>query len=553
MPPSQVNVTVGTLAAGADIAIGVEQGAKYELIGPDGTRAVFNDPGDIDHVGFLTAVPSGLDSPEVRESADVLVEADGGVHGDFWFGRRPFTLEGLIDPTPAAVPSGDLAETSAKVMENRLTNPRPDRSTGWQAGATLTLGAPVAGGGGGPVAIPSSYGAAMYGVAVYGGGTTTDPGAAGADGTSTTGLDSTPPAAAGTWQVISSSTASPPAAESHATVTAGDRIVIGCRLEIVTPLAGATGPVTLRVLARDAAGATIETPTLATQTLAGLPTGTLVDVIGVYPVAAGVARAGLELTMPVNAGATGKIRVSRLTAAVVTPGETERLEPFNGDSYPGNAFPVRTAWTGTAGASSSLLLVLEQIFGSIASVSNRRINKLQRASRALRGDAVLRWQVTDGPAVQVATARRQQPLRITERLPKRFLVAMVAADPHIYSQVVHAAAGTLGQTVTCLNEGSSDSPAVVTVRASGSITGPITLFNAATGESVLLTLDLVGNDVLVVDMYARSVQVTGSNRYDAVNFAASQWWDVQAGENPVTVSAAAGTGTFEVAYRDAWI
>jgi hypothetical protein len=67
----------------------------YVLEGPDGTRAVFNDQTDPDYVGALTAV-SGFDSPEVRESFDDLVEFDGGVHGPFFYGRRPMTLEGLI-------------------------------------------------------------------------------------------------------------------------------------------------------------------------------------------------------------------------------------------------------------------------------------------------------------------------------------------------------------------------------------------------------------------------------------------------------------------------
>jgi len=88
------------LNAASDIPIGLEQGAIYELIGPDGWRAVLNNPGDPDHVGFLTEPPSGIgDGAEVRESADVIVEGDGGVHGNFYRGRRPWTMTGLIDTT----------------------------------------------------------------------------------------------------------------------------------------------------------------------------------------------------------------------------------------------------------------------------------------------------------------------------------------------------------------------------------------------------------------------------------------------------------------------
>src|SRR5687767_14064650 len=70
-------------------------GCKYTLTGPDGTIASFNDPNDANYVGVLSEV-TGLDSPEVRESAEDLVQADGGWHGNFWFGRRPITLSGIV-------------------------------------------------------------------------------------------------------------------------------------------------------------------------------------------------------------------------------------------------------------------------------------------------------------------------------------------------------------------------------------------------------------------------------------------------------------------------
>lgn len=98
------------------LPIGIEQGAKYVLRGPDGTRATFNDPSEIDHVGFLTEPPSGLDSPEVRESSDLIVEGDGGVHGNFYFGRRPWTLTGIIDPVAR---QGDEFDIPMPALVNR--------------------------------------------------------------------------------------------------------------------------------------------------------------------------------------------------------------------------------------------------------------------------------------------------------------------------------------------------------------------------------------------------------------------------------------------------
>lgn len=81
------------------VASGPQFGVKYTLTGADGIRAVFNDPTDADYVGWLTDI-SGFDSPEMRENADDLVGDDGGVHGDFYFGRRPVVLSGVVEPRP---------------------------------------------------------------------------------------------------------------------------------------------------------------------------------------------------------------------------------------------------------------------------------------------------------------------------------------------------------------------------------------------------------------------------------------------------------------------
>lgn len=74
---------------------GPQYSAIYILTGPDNTRAVFNDQTDPDFVGVLTEI-TGLDSPDVRENADDLVQMDGGIHGDFFYGRRPVVLSGIV-------------------------------------------------------------------------------------------------------------------------------------------------------------------------------------------------------------------------------------------------------------------------------------------------------------------------------------------------------------------------------------------------------------------------------------------------------------------------
>lgn len=85
------------------MSLGVEQGAVYAIVGPSGARAVINDPADPDFVGFLTGPPTGLERAGVRENADVLPEADGGVHGRFLRDRLPFTLPGIVPPDGGAL------------------------------------------------------------------------------------------------------------------------------------------------------------------------------------------------------------------------------------------------------------------------------------------------------------------------------------------------------------------------------------------------------------------------------------------------------------------
>ena len=67
----------------------------YTLTGPDGSVAVFNDSASGNYVGALTEI-TGLDSADVRESSEDLTEADGGSHGNFFYGRRPIVLTGKV-------------------------------------------------------------------------------------------------------------------------------------------------------------------------------------------------------------------------------------------------------------------------------------------------------------------------------------------------------------------------------------------------------------------------------------------------------------------------
>lgn len=83
------------------IPSGVQFSVKFTVTNADGAVAVFNDPTDPNYVGMLTDI-TGFDMPDVRENADNLVQMDGGIHGDFFFGRRPMTMSARVLAVSAA-------------------------------------------------------------------------------------------------------------------------------------------------------------------------------------------------------------------------------------------------------------------------------------------------------------------------------------------------------------------------------------------------------------------------------------------------------------------
>ncbi len=73
------------------------------------------------------------------------------------------------------------------------------------------------------------------------------------------------------------------------------------------------------------------------------------------------------------------------------------------------------------------VVLVGTIIASSAKDRNEKTNKLKRASRALREDAILTWQPVGSPEVELRV-RRQQPLRITKGFVKDFNMPLVAAD-----------------------------------------------------------------------------------------------------------------------------
>lgn len=186
-------------------------------------------------------------------------------------------------------------------------------------------------------------------------------------------------------------------------------------------------------------------------------------------------------------------------------------------------------------------------------LANLRIDKLKRASRALRSDATLEWTPRRGLPVRLRA--RLQSLRVADRLPKTFTLSMVSSEPRFLGQLVRSATAAAGVGLTARNRGNERTPPRIILR--GAWTSPI-ITNTQTGED--LRLDANGGlvtgagDTAVIDVVAKTILVNGTvNRYDRLSFPSSEWWELKPADNALTATGGGVDATWETTWRDAWL
>lgn len=186
-------------------------------------------------------------------------------------------------------------------------------------------------------------------------------------------------------------------------------------------------------------------------------------------------------------------------------------------------------------------------------VRNVRATRLQRSTNAMRNNGVMRW-TPDGGIEQYIEYRRQQPLRISGAFNKTFQAALVAADPRIYSAALREVRISAANTdVQVANLGTAGSSPTITLQ--GPVTNP-TLRNMSTGGVITLNVTLGAGDFLVVDLANRTVLLNNATSvYAAVDFLATQWWEIAPGSNNIRWTGTGTTGATNalVRWRDAWI
>lgn len=174
-------------------------------------------------------------------------------------------------------------------------------------------------------------------------------------------------------------------------------------------------------------------------------------------------------------------------------------------------------------------------------LSHARLDKLLRATNAMRSNGTITWTETGGSA-KLLYFRRAAPLRgpSTER---SCLFSGISGDPRIYSGGSETTA-TAGTSLSLTNAGNAGTLPRFTV---ASPSAAITFTNSTTGESLVFA-GLDGSGTLTVDFLNKTVTRGSDNKYDKVVFPTSTWWELAPGVNSISVTNAATPF-----FRSAWI
>lgn len=517
--------------------IGVEVGAVYELIGPDGSRAVINDPGDPDFAGFLDGEDgvSGLERAGVRESAEDFAEGHGRIQGRNLYGGLAFTFKGKIPPDPR-MEAGEYTETLVERTRNAWRNPLQEGPAG-TANSTYAATAGVSAGHVDDPLSPSgralSVSTAASAASVY-----IAPSYANATTTFNFGM-----AAGETWTVAADVAANDIALASASSASWGVGILYRRPDNVYI---STYAPVTQR-------------PTVAGQYVRQAATVT----IPADSTAALCRFYGRTNT----AGAEVRFTQITLVRGATDPG------PIYAGLLPGG-FPLRTS-SDPATAETFLDLIARTPLPETL-VWARRQDRLLAATNAMDRDGLVRWKPSHAPPVQVRF-RQQQPTRITGRRPKNFLIAGSCENHTVESQEVVSSVidltpsvdtaglrspmtsplGSGAETIgngSAENIGSADAWPTITFR--GPITNP-SIRSLRFGREVRLSCSLADGEelVLVTDPHRRAILLGGTiDRYELLDWESSWWFPIAPGPNNLRVGASSFSAgaSVTVAFRHAW-
>lgn len=202
-------------------------------------------------------------------------------------------------------------------------------------------------------------------------------------------------------------------------------------------------------------------------------------------------------------------------------------------------------------------------------------SKLKRATRALRADGILRWTPPNDSSPRQLRFRVQDGPRITGRRPKAWQITLVSTDPYalassetptvitpgspagetgISSPITDPISTSLNVTAQQFVVNQGDAPTWPRFRIDGPITNP-QILNNTTGAKVALAYTLnPGEWLSIYPERGRILLNDTADRYSALDFANSSWWQVQPGSNDVRLLASSFSSPAQltVYHRHAW-
>lgn len=194
-------------------------------------------------------------------------------------------------------------------------------------------------------------------------------------------------------------------------------------------------------------------------------------------------------------------------------------------------------------------------------VLNDRIERLQRASAALRGDAALSWTEAGEPYARVVRQlRRQQPTRVSGGRQKTFIAQLVSAEHLILSgaDLSDSAGVANGADAVITNDGNGVMAPRISWTPPAGAQGPrgAIFENVTTGEQLRIksNIEYLATLPLVLDLAARTFTVDGGSKYGDIDYVNSDWWGLAPGANTIRITDSnLKGGSFTVTYRHAWV
>lgn len=497
---------------------GTQSSAIYILRNPDGVSAHMNDPNSPFNVGIVSSdAISGLDSPEVRDSAELLTEFHGAVQGRNWYGRRPVTIPlDVVDPEISsredmlqrARRASNLMDQDGQLIwfpgdpeivsvtrENLVPNPSFEWDETGTAAATWTY-----------------VGDAQWTSRSFNATSTTFSGSVGSQTGRMRGTkDANTTNRTLAWSTPVDVLDSAQVAEHGMKVTPGLPYTARAKVNVADAPAAGAG-LQLKIVWCMRGGFSIGTS--LSNAVTGTGTATLTITGATAP--AGAERAVLVL----QTQSTGNADVIDIYVdALQMVQESSAGTYFDGDT-------ANCTWIGRVGEATSI---------------NR-------------------------PNGRLLNVRRQDAVRISNPgIAKSIFLPLVASDPRIYSARQKYTFNDVGSFGAMQNDGDHEA-LPQRLRLHGPISTDCTFFiygHGTTGSGIGQITLTHGTQLLTVGQYIDIDMVTrtvvrdnGESRYGNIDFAQTRWNGAVPGGNLtgwVLLGGTVGTSIAEVLYRDTWM